>query len=185
MAIRDTVRRKLTYDDYVLFPDDGLRHEILDGEQYVTPAPTPRHQGAAGALYRNLSPFIYEHRLGRLFFAPLDIVFSKHDIAQPDLVFISNERAGIIGEKNVQGAPDLVVEILSDSTRRTDETVKRGLYERFGVREYWLIDPKRRTAQVFRRSGAGFGTPQTLYGEDVLATPLFPGLEMRVGGIFE
>jgi Uma2 family endonuclease len=185
MAIRDTARRKLTYDDYVLFPDDGLRHEILDGEHYVTPAPTPRHQGAAGALYRALGPFVYEHRLGQVFFAPLDIVFSKHDIAQPDLVFISNERASLIGEKNVQGAPDLVVEILSDSTRRADETVKRSLYESFGVREYWLIDPKRRTLQVFRRSGLGFGPPQTLYGEDVLVTPLLPGLKMRVGGIFE
>jgi Uma2 family endonuclease len=185
MAIRDTARRKLTYDDYVLIPEDGLRHEILGGEHYVTPAPTPRHQGAAGALYRALGSFVYEHRLGQVFFAPLDVVFSDYDIAQPDLLFISNERAGILGEKNVQGAPDLVVEILSDSTRRTDETVKRGLYERFGVLEYWLIDPKRRTLLVFRRSGAGFGPPQTLSGEAVLATPLFPGFEMRAGGIFE
>ena len=107
------------------------------------------------------------------------------DIAQPDLVFISNERVGIIGEKNVQGAPDLVVEILSDSTRRTDEIVKRGLYERFGVREYWLIDPKRRTVLVFRRSSSAFGPAQTLSAGDILTSPLFPGFEMRVGGIFE
>lgn len=187
MAIRDTARRKLTYDDYALFPEDGLRHEILDGEHFVTPAPTPRHQGAAGALHENLGPLVRKHRLGRLFFAPLDVVFSEHDVAQPDLLFISNQRAGILGEKNVQGAPDLVVEILSDSTRRTDEIVKRGLYERFGVSEYWLLDPKRRTVQIFRRSGVGFSLPWTLSTEagDILTSALFPGFELPIGEIFE
>lgn len=181
------LRRKLTYDDYVLIPEDGLRHEILDGEHYVTPAPTPRHQGIAGILHLALGSFIREHRLGRLFFAPLDILLSEHDIAQPDLVFISNERASILGEKNVQGAPDLVVEVLSDSTRRTDETVKRAIYERSGALEYWLVDPKRQTVQVFRRSGEGFGFARTLSAEagDVLTSALFPGFELAVGEIFE
>lgn len=187
MAVREPVRRKLTYDDYVLIPEDGQRHEILDGEHYVTPAPTLGHQDAAGALCSILRPFVRRHRLGRMFIAPVDVVFSKNDVAQPDLVFISNERAGILTKPNIQGAPDLVVEILSPSTRRKDEDVKGPLYEHFGVREYWMVDPEVRRVSVFRHNGSGFDPAVELSAEDgdVLATPLLPGLEIRVGEIFE
>ncbi|MEA2692231.1 MAG: hypothetical protein QOJ16_1618 [Acidobacteriota bacterium] len=187
MAIRDTVHRKLTYEDYLLFPEDGKRHEILDGEHYVTPAPPIEHQDFSGNLYLRLAPFVREHRLGRVNFAPVDVLLSEHDIAQPDLLFISNERATIVTAANVQGAPDLVIEILSNSTRRRDETLKRDRYERAGVLEYWLVDSKRRVVRVFRRSGAGFLAPQELsaVAGDVLTTPLLPGLEILVSQIFE
>ncbi|HVR98526.1 MAG TPA: Uma2 family endonuclease [Thermoanaerobaculia bacterium] len=187
MAVRDIIRRKLTYEDYVLIPEDGLRHEILDGEHYMSPAPTPEHQGIAAILFRKLDNFVHERRLGRVYFAPLDIYFSPHDIAQPDLLFISNERAGIVGKKKVEGAPDLLVEVLSDSTRRTDQVVKQRIYEAFGVLEYWLVNLQDRTVRVYRRAGDGFGPAATLSGEagDVLTTPLLPGLEIRVGEIFE
>ncbi|HKH43915.1 MAG TPA: Uma2 family endonuclease [Thermoanaerobaculia bacterium] len=187
MAVREPARRKLTYDDYVLIPEDGQRHEILDGEHYVSPAPTPHHQGVSGALYARLWLFARQHDLGRVYSAPLDILFSIHDVAQPDLVFISNERARIIGDKNVQGTPDLVVEILSPSTRRRDEGIKRDLYERSGVREYWLIDPERQEVRVFRRDSSGFKPAAELSATagDVLSTPLLPGLEIRVLEIFE
>lgn len=178
---------KLTYDDYVLIPEDGLRHEILDGEHFVTPIPTPRHQMISGAVHRRLAGFIYENRLGRALFAPLDFVFDKHNVAQPDLVFISNERNDLIGETYISGAPDLVVEILSPSTRRTDELIKRSIYERFGALEYWLVDPDRRTVQVFRRAGSGFGAAESLAAEagEELTTPLLPGLIIQVREIFE
>lgn len=187
MAVRDQTRRKLTYDDYVLIPEDGLRHEILDGEHYVSPAPRPRHQVVAASLNRKLDQFVYQNRLGRALFAPLDFVFDKHNVAQPDLVFISNERSDLIGETYVSGAPDLVVEILSPSTRRTDELIKRSIYERFGALEYWLVDPDRRTVQVFRRAGAGFGPAEILSAEagEELVTPLLPGLVIPVREIFE
>jgi Uma2 family endonuclease len=186
MAIRDTVRRKLTYEDYLLFPEDGKRHEILDGEHYVMPAPSFDHQGACGSLHLTLGPFVRAHRLGFVRFAPLDVRLSEHDVVQPDLLFISNERAGIVQGAKVQGAPDLVVEILSDSSRRMDETLKRDVYERFGVLEYWLIDPQRQTLRVFRRSGAGFLAPRgfSAAAGDVLTTPLLPGLEISVREIF-
>jgi Uma2 family endonuclease len=187
MAVRDPARRKLTYDDYVLIPEDGLRHEILDGEHFVSPAPRPRHQVVAASLNRMLDRFVYENRLGQVLFAPLDFVFDKHNVAQPDLVFISNERSGLIGEAYVSGAPDLVVEILSPSTRRTDELIKRSIYERFGALEYWLVDPDRRTVQVFRRASTGFGPVQVFSAEagESLTTPLLPGLVIQVGEIFE
>ena len=128
-----------------------------------------------------------EHQLGEVLYAPFDVLLSRYDIAQPDLLFISNERRAILTEANVQGAPDLVIEILSDSTRRLDETLKRDRYELFGVLEYWLVDPVRRVVRFYRRSGVGFGAPQEFSAAagGVLTTPLLPGLEIRVSEIFE
>jgi Uma2 family endonuclease len=186
MAVRDTVRRKLDYQDYVHFPDDGQRYEILDGECYVTPAPTVGHQGVSAELHLVLGAFVRAHRLGRVLYAPVDVLLSEHDIAQPDLLFVSNERAGIFTAANIQGAPDLVIEVLSDSTRRRDEGLKRDRYERCGVGEYWLLDPRRRTVRVLRRSGAGFLPPVELSAAagDFLTTPLFPGLEISLREVF-
>ncbi|HVR96426.1 MAG TPA: Uma2 family endonuclease [Thermoanaerobaculia bacterium] len=186
MAVRDTIHRQLTYEDYVLIPEDGLRHEILDGEHYVSPAPRKAHQRVSSKLHVRLGSFVEDRDLGEIYAAPFDVRFSDHDIAQPDLIFISNERAGILNEDNAKGAPDLVVEILSDSTRRIDEGIKRRLYERAGVLEYWLVDPQRRTVTVFRRVGDGFGSVETFSAdqEDILTTPLLPGLQIRVGEIF-
>jgi len=187
MAVRDTARRKLTYEDYLLFPEDGQRHEILDGEHYIMPAPTLSHQRASLKLSLKIAAFVLEHQLGEVLYAPFDVLLSQYDIAQPDLLFISNERRAILTEANAQGAPDLVIEILSDSTRRLDETLKRDRYELFGVLEYWLVDPVRRTVRVYRRSGAGFGAPEDLSAAagDILTTPLLPSLEIRVSEIFE
>jgi Uma2 family endonuclease len=176
MAVRDTAHRKLTYEDYLLFPEDRQRHEILDGEHYVTPAPSMGHQGVSMYLSEKLGFFVREHRLGRVFAAPAD------------LLFVSNERAAILTQANVQGAPDLLIEILSDSTRRRDETLKRDRYERAGVREYWIVDPRRRVVRVFTREGDdGFRAPQefSAVAGDVLTTALLPGLEIRVSEIFE
>src|SRR5436305_1778740 len=128
---------KLSYGDYVLIPEDGRRHEILDGEHCVTPAPLTRHQRVSARLHGNLEPFVFERQLGLVLAAPTDVLLSPHDVAQPDLLFISKARMEIVAEENVQGAPDLVVEILSERTRRRDERLKHDLYERFGVQEYW------------------------------------------------
>ena len=187
MAIRDTIRRKLTYEDYLLFPEDGLRHEILDGEHYVTSAPSRWHQTASANLTYFFVGFLRRNPMGRVFTAPFEVVLSEHDVVHPDLLFISNEHLDILTEKNVEGAPDLVIEILSDTTRRRDETLKRGIYERFGVLEYWLVDPQRRTVRICRRSSAGFVAALDLSAAagDVLATPLLSGLEIPVNEIFE
>lgn len=153
----------------------------------MTPAPTPGHQGVSSNLHMRLGPFAREHRLGVVLYAPLDVLLSEHDVAQPDLLFISKERAGILKKTHVLGAPDLLIEILSNSTRRRDETLKSDRYERSGVLEYWLVDPLRRSVQVFRRSDAGFLAPLRFSAAagDVLTTPLLPGLEILVGEIFE
>jgi Uma2 family endonuclease len=187
MALHD-LPRKLTYDDYVLIPEDGQRHEILDGEHYVSPAPLTRHQRISSKAHLRLGSFVDAHRLGWVLYAPTDVVLSLHDVVQPDLLFISNERLGIITEANVQGAPDLVIEILSEKTRRQDEGLKREIYERYGVREYWMLDPDRNSVRIYRRIGnrlrlvAEFSAAAA---GDVLTTPLLPGLEIRLAEIFE
>jgi Uma2 family endonuclease len=187
MAIGETPRRKLTYDDYVLIPEDGMRHEILDGEHYVTPAPSEGHQAVLINLGSWIREFLRRSPVGRILPAPFDVLFSEHDIAQPDLLFVSKRREGVLTGKNAQGAPDLVVEILSRSTRRIDLGLKRQRYELAGVEEYWLVDPERRTVRVLRRDGPAFGPPVDLSAQagDVLETPLLPGLEIPVGEIFD
>ncbi len=186
MALHD-LPRKLTYDDYVLIPEDGQRHEILDGEHYVSPAPLTRHQRISSKLHVRLGSFVETHRLGWVLAAPTDAVLSPYDVVQPDLLFISGERLEIVTEANVQGAPDLIVEIFSKKTRQQDEGTKRKSYERYAVREYWMLDPDQSSAHVYRRIGNRLRLVAELSAAagDVLTTPLLPGLEIRLAEVFE
>lgn len=186
MALHDP-SPKLTYEDYILFPEDGRRHEIIDGEHYVTAAPFLRHQSVSWRLGGYFFQFLQEHPLGAFFQAPVDVLLSPHDIVQPDLLFVSAERAHILKKRYVRGAPDLVVEILSESTRRRDQGLKLRRYERFGVREYWLVDPDRGTVTVYRLRVGGFVRAADLSttAGDVLTTPILPGLEIRLAALFD
>ncbi len=186
MALHD-LARKLTYEDYALIPEDGQRHEIIDGEHYVSPAPFVPHQDLLVELTLRLGSFVKAHRLGRFLIAPTDVLLSVHDIVQPDLLFVSNERAAIVGLENLKGAPDLVIEILSKGTRRLDERIKLDAYERCGVREYWLFDRFRKGVQVWERAEDGFRSRPFLSAAagDVLASPLLPGFELPLAEIFE
>ena len=178
---------KLTYDDFLLFPDDGLRHELIDGEHYVTPAPNTKHQRVSGNLYFLLRSHLEHQPIGTVFYAPFDIVFSRFDVVEPDLLFMSNERAAtILTSKNVQGTPEVIIEIGSPSTRKRDETLKRSLYQRSGVSEYWVLDPELDLVRVYR-SDDGFERPYERSREagDVLTTPLLPGLVLPLGDIFK
>jgi len=181
-------RVKLTYDDFLLFPEDGKRHELIDGEHYVTPSPNLRHQRVSGRLYLVIGNWLEAHPVGRLYYAPLDVLFSNYDVVEPDLLYVSNERAAsaLANGKHVTGAPDLVIEIGSPSTRRRDETIKRRLYERFGVSEYWIVDPDIDTVRVYRAVEGHFGRAVELSAEadDVLTSPLFPDLSIPVARVF-
>ena len=173
---------KLNYEDYATIPDDGRRHEIIDGEHYVNPAPNLSHQTILARIAVALFQHVETHRLGHVWFAPVDVCLTDHDIVQPDAIFISNAGATIIGDKNIQGAPDLVIEVLSESNRRYDVRIKYELYERAGVREYWIVDPDELAVRVFRREG---GTFQRIEIGDAITTPLLPGLTLPLSAIFE
>ena len=179
---------KLTYDDFVLFPDDGMRHELIDGEHYVTPCPNTQHQRVSGNLHFMIRSWLETHPLGEVFMAPFDIVFTRFDVVEPDLLYMSHERAAeVLTSMNVQGAPEIVVEIASPSTRKRDDTIKRNLYERAGVTEYWIVDPKTDVVRVYRRVDTRFERAAELSREagDSLTTPLLPGLRLPLAKILK
>jgi Uma2 family endonuclease len=178
---------KLTYDDFVHFPDDGKRHELIDGEHHVTAAPNTKHQRVVTRLTGLLWPFVQSRRLGEVFVAPFDVVFSDTDVVEPDLLFVAKAReADVLTDAHARGAPDLVVEIGSPSTRKRDETIKRRLYERYGVAEYWVVDPELDEVKVYRLVDGRYTRCAELSLEraDVLTSPLFPGLELPLADIF-
>ena len=179
---------RLTYDDFLLFPDDGLRHELIDGEHYVSPSPNTKHQRLSGNLYFLIRSYLEIHPIGEVLYAPFDVVFSFFDIVVPDLIYLSKERAStVITPLNAQGAPELIVEIGSKSTRKRDETIKRALYERSGVSEYWMVDPNAHAVRICRLGDSRFGRERVLRLEngDVVTTPLLPNLELRLRDIFK
>jgi Uma2 family endonuclease len=179
---------KLTYDDYVHFPDDGLRHELIDGEHYVTPTPIRKHQAIATNLVGVIWSYLREHPVGRVFTAPFDVILSDFDVVEPDLLFLTNQRLGEVQTSPwVKGAPSLVVEIGSPSTRKRDATIKRRLYERVGVDEYWIVDPELDSIDVHRLTDGRYQRTAQLSLEagDVLTTSLLPGLALPLSTIFE
>ena len=180
-------RVKLTYDDFVLFPDDGQRHELIDGEHYVTPSPGNKHQRIIGNLYFLIRGWLERQRLGEVFLSPFDVVFTRFDVVEPDLLYLSHARAkAALTAAHVKGVPELVIEIGSPSTRKRDETIKRRLYEREGVSEYWVVDPDLDVIRVYRRDGGSFARAVELSVEagETLSSPLFDGLGLRLVDVF-
>ena len=171
--------------DYMSIPDgDERRYELIDGELMLAPAPVPTHQMVVLELATILKEFVERHRLGRVFISPIDVVLSEHDVLQPDILFISTERLHIVGERNLQGAPDLVIEVLSPSTTNRDRVLKSSRYLRFGVPEYWIVDPVEWTIEVMRAGQTEFDTLR-VYTEGTFAeSPTFPGLLIDVSRIF-
>ena len=172
MVITTSVKPKLTYEDYASLPDDE-RCELIDGELIPMPSPKEIHQKILKLM--TLRFFSVEARgLGTFYFAPFDVILSSTNVVQPDLIFISNSRAHIITEDNIRSAPDLLVEILSPSTAGYDRTVKRNLYARHGVGEYWLVDPYAKTVTVLILGANGYDT-HAVFGEgDILTSPALP-----------
>ena len=182
----DAAGMKLTYDDLLLFPDDGNRHELIDGEHFVTPTPNIRHQTIVGAFHLLIASYLELHPLGRVFLSPLDVILSDYDVVEPDVLYVSHERDEALTGTHVRGVPELVIEIASKGTRKRDETIKRWLYERVGVSEYWIVDLEIDVVRVYRRDSSGFARPTELSREagDVLSTNLLPGLELPLVRIF-
>ena len=176
-------KAKLTYEDYAKTPDDE-RWELIDGELFRMPSPNVAHQRTSRLLLLRVAPFVEERDLGEVFAAPMDVVLSDTDTVEPDLLFISRERMGIITRLNIQGAPDLVAEIHSPSTAQRDLTAKRELYARHGVKEYWPIDPEARTVTVLLLGDGDFVEAGVYREGDTVTSPTLEGLSFRVEEIF-
>ena len=177
--------RRLTYEDYILIPDDLRRHEIIDGVHHISLTPWVLHQDVLLHLLVDLANFIEKHDLGEIYHAPVDVLLSPHDIVMPDILFISKERLNILTEANVQGTPDLLIEITWDDTRERDEGIKLQRYGLFGVREYWVVDPQREATRVYRLTESGLQLASSLSKEDTLSSPLLPGLTLSVAEVIK
>ena len=178
---------KFTYEDYLGFPEDGNRHELIAGEHYVTPAPLTKHQRISANLLAHIHQHCAQTNAGLVLAAPTDVVFSENDVVQPDLLVITHARQSIVTRENVQGTPDFIIEILSDATRQRDERTKRTLYERFQVAEYWIIDPELETVKIFRLMDGRYTVPKELtteQGSAGISTPLLPGFSITLQEIF-
>jgi Uma2 family endonuclease len=181
-----TVVKRWTYDDLAAMPEDNVIREILDGELFVAPSPVIRHQRIVGRLYSEIDRYLRGNLIGEVFFAPRDTVFSIDNVCSPDVFFVSNERASIITRKNIQGAPDFVIEVLSEFNRRNDEVRKRTIYDRFGVDEYWIVDPEVNTVRIFQRQEKLLVLVRELAAaaNDVAMTPILPGLTIDLPELF-
>lgn len=177
------VQLLLTVADLDALPDDGKRYELLDGELAVSPAPVPTHQRTVGKTYIFLNR-AEDAGYGLVYVAPVDVYFDEHSQAQPDVLFIRQERLQIVRKTRIEGAPDLVVEVLSPGTRSRDLRVKMQIYARFGVPFYWVLDPAPRTAQVYELAGGQYVARPLLRAGDTLSCPLFPGIATTVRELF-
>ncbi len=169
----------LTYDDLASFPEDNLRRELIGGELIVTAAPATRHQRVVVRLASRLLAYEEGHG-GVVLPAPADVFFSDVDVVEPDVLFVAGAREGIIEGKVVRGAPDLVVEVSSPTTRHLELVRKRDLYERYGVPEYWYVDLDADRVEVYHRIGAGYDPPVILGRGHSLTIPSLPGLSIPV-----
>ncbi len=181
MEAHRTTATRWTYAEFARLPSEGgTRHEIIAGELFVTPAPTPRHQRMVGKLTTLLTSFVDDHALGVVLPGPIDVLFAEGDYLEPDLVFVASHRQAVLTDRGVEGPPDLVVEVLSPSTRARDRGLKLERYRHFGVAEYWIVDPDGRTVDVWKQ-----GAPRPDVVGDTLVWH-FGGerLEIALGDVF-
>jgi Uma2 family endonuclease len=176
-------RIKFTVNDYMTTPPDK-RYQLLDGELILAPAPSINHQRIIGRIFTALDQFVTARGLGYVVLAPCDVVLSSYDVVQPDILFVSRARSGIVTEANLQGAPDLVVEVLSPATEEYDRGYKRTLYGRHGVREYWLVDPETQRVEVLVGGAEGLAPAATYRRGQALASPLLGGLTIELDQLF-
>lgn len=165
-------------------PDDGNRYEVIDGELYVSPPPVREHQHASGELQYRIRHYLEENPIGLLYTAPFGVILTGLNGVQPDLVYVSNEHQEVLTDQGVSGAPDLVVEILSPSTRSRDLGIKLRAYQAAGVPNYWVADPRSRTLEERILGEDGYGPPTVYRVGETFQPALFPGLSVQVARLW-
>ncbi len=174
---------KWTYGDYLSFSGDK-RYEIINGERYMVPSPITYHQRILLRLGRIISEFVEREMTGEIFISPCDVVLSDENIVQPDILYISKNREKIITKKNIKGAPDLLIEILSRGTRKRDKIEKKKLYAKSGVTEYWVVDPDSKTLEVMISGKRGYTTVGVYGSRENLTSPMFKNLLINLEKVF-
>ena len=174
---------RLTYQDWLAFPDDGRLYEILEGDLFVTPPPSIRHQRISRDLGLHLARHLEDTGAGEMLHAPVGVRLSDDDVVEPDLLVVLTAHADRIGEQAVLGAPDLVVEILSPGTARRDLGTKREKYEAAGVREYWIVDPESRSVEVLSLESDRFVRRGLFRSTDTLESSILAGLRIHLAPI--
>lgn len=177
--------KRLTYEDYLSGPEIKQRYDIIDGEMIMAPSPNLQHQQILGQLHFMVRQFLAEHNIGQVLFAPLDVVVQREPlrIRQPDLLFVSNERANILGQI-VEGAPDLVVEVLSPGNTRGEMEGKLADYARLGVRECWLVSPEAMTVEVLELVEGSWQRASLSGVGDHISSDVLQGIELEVSQLF-
>jgi Uma2 family endonuclease len=176
-------KKKYTYEDYLKTPEDE-RYELIEGELIMSPSPIPKHQRISRKIEFILEKYVTENDIGEVFYAPCDVYLDEENVVQPDILLISKERLGIIGEKNIQGAPDLVIEIISESTAYRDLVQKKKLYARFGVKEYWIVVPGEESIEVYILKDNTYILYKTYSKDDTLESLYLKDLKIGLKGIF-
>jgi len=176
------IKALLTDDDFFALPDDGQRYEVLAGELYVTPSPSYPHQHAAKHLFLQLHAFFEGNQLAEVFFAPLGVVLGRHDVAEPDLMVVADSSQ--LSQRGIEGAPLLIVEVLSPSHLRHDRLVKAARYLALGVRHYWLVDPRKRHLLCRRAEEGRWLTVAEGWNGDLVCDPSWPGLTIDLKAVW-
>ena len=184
MQSSSAIAYKMTVAEFYSLPEGPPYFQLLDGDLYMSPSPRRYHQKLILRLAVILQTYLDRHPLGEIYVAPSDVVFTQDTILNPDIYFVSRERAGILTEQGAEGAPDLVVEVLSPSTAKLDVGRKREVYAECGVREMWVVSPKTRGVEIYRFA-ENAGEPVAILEEgDTLASPLFPELAIPISDLF-
>jgi Uma2 family endonuclease len=178
------ISAKISHADLLAAPDDGKQREIIDGEMLVTPAPRMGHQRIVSQLAQAFYRYLARHPVGELILSPMDVILSEYDVLEPDLIFVSNERQEIVSDW-VRGAPDLVIEILSPTTVARDRGVKLRTYARFGVKEYWIVDPDERAIEVYCLVREGYELVKAFKEPEALVSGLLPGFFLDIPSVFK
>jgi Uma2 family endonuclease len=177
-------RLPYSYEDYAALPNDGRRWEVIDGELEVNPAPAPRHQTVSRRLQFELMRLLEEPGIAQIFNAPIDLILSDSNILQPDLAILGSSRDHLITGRGIEGPPDIVVEVLSPSTKVLDQRVKKRTYARFSVPEYWIVDPVGGHLELFRLAADDYVLEQRFDRASVLTTPSFSEVQVELARVF-
>ena len=168
----------LTYADYASI-DDGFRYELIQGKLFMAPPPSTFHQSLSTKLTLRIAHHVEKHKLGSVFAAPTDVILANHSTVQPDILFVSNEHSTFIEPHAVVGSPDLIVEIISPGSVERDRYQKRDLYEKHGVREYWLVDPANKSIEILVLKEKGYQLAQVVAEKGNALSHVIKGLRIN------